>query len=69
VPARVRTVGLPAVFPLHGKRAQVLAEAGLTGQDVARDVAGWVSALEPEPAAESPAPTEQDPVRSETMEP
>lgn len=53
VPARVRSVGFPSVFPAHGGRALVLAEAGLTAQDIARDVAGWVSALEPESRAAS----------------
>jgi len=53
VAARVRVVGFPPVFPTHGGRALVLAEAGLTAQDIARDVAGWVSALEPESRAAS----------------
>ena len=53
VAARVRVVGFPSVFPTHGGRALVLAEAGLTAQDVARDVAGWVSALESESRADS----------------
>ena len=47
-PAPVHTVGFPPVFPRHGKRAQVLADAGLTAQDVARDVAGRVAALTPQ---------------------
>jgi 1-deoxy-D-xylulose-5-phosphate synthase len=43
--ARVRCVGLPRAFPEHGSRTQVLAASGLTAQDIARDVAGWVAAL------------------------
>jgi 1-deoxy-D-xylulose-5-phosphate synthase len=34
-------------FHPHGSRTEVLAALGLTSQDVARDVIGWVS----EPAA------------------
>ncbi len=49
----VRAVGVPKVFPVHGSRAQVLAACGLTAQDVARDVAGWVAALPGEGAAGS----------------
>ncbi len=56
VPARVRCVGFPSMFPAHAKRDQVLAEAGLTGQDIARDIAGWVSALAAEPDREHAAP-------------
>ena len=50
----VRCVGVPAVFPAHGSRTQVLAACGLTAQDVARDVAGWVAAL---PATETASET------------
>jgi 1-deoxy-D-xylulose-5-phosphate synthase len=41
----VRTVGLPQKFFEHGSRGQVLAEAGLTEQDVARRIAEWTSVL------------------------
>ena len=34
----VRTFGIPARFLQHGTRAQVLAEIGLTAQDVSRAV-------------------------------
>lgn len=47
-PVGVRCVGLAREFPAHGTRAQVLAALGLTAQDIARDVAGWVAALAPE---------------------
>jgi 1-deoxy-D-xylulose-5-phosphate synthase len=41
----VRTVGLPQKFFEHGSRGQVLAEAGLTEQDVARRIAEWTAGL------------------------
>jgi 1-deoxy-D-xylulose-5-phosphate synthase len=52
----VRTLGLPQEFLEHGSRGQVLADAGLTEQDVARRIAEWAARLaersEPaEPAA------------------
>jgi 1-deoxy-D-xylulose-5-phosphate synthase len=37
----VRTLGLPQAFLEHGSRGQVLADAGLTEQDVARRIAEW----------------------------
>jgi 1-deoxy-D-xylulose-5-phosphate synthase len=39
-----RDVGLPQQFFDHASRGEVLAEAGLTEQDVARQVTGWVAA-------------------------
>jgi 1-deoxy-D-xylulose-5-phosphate synthase len=39
-----RDVGLPQRFFDHASRGEVLAEAGLTDQDVARQVTGWVAA-------------------------
>ncbi|WP_422770661.1 1-deoxy-D-xylulose-5-phosphate synthase [Plantactinospora sp. WMMC1484] len=47
----VRDLGVPAVWQPHGTRAQILADLGLTAQDVARDVTGWVSQLDDEPIA------------------
>jgi 1-deoxy-D-xylulose-5-phosphate synthase len=41
----VRTVGLPQQFFEHGSRGQVLADAGLTEQDVARRIAEWTAVL------------------------
>ncbi|MFX0593798.1 1-deoxy-D-xylulose-5-phosphate synthase [Melissospora conviva] len=41
----MRNLGIPAQFHPHGTRAQILADLGLTGQQVARDVTGWVSGL------------------------
>jgi 1-deoxy-D-xylulose-5-phosphate synthase len=40
-----RDVGLPQQFFDHGSRGEVLADAGLTEQDVARQITGWVAAL------------------------
>lgn len=37
-----RDIGLPQKFFEHASRAQVLAELGLTDQDVARRITGWV---------------------------
>jgi 1-deoxy-D-xylulose-5-phosphate synthase len=41
----VRAVGLPQAFFDHGSRGQVLAEAGLTEQNVARRIAEWAAKL------------------------
>jgi 1-deoxy-D-xylulose-5-phosphate synthase len=46
----LRDLGVPAEFHPHGSRAEILAELGLTAQDVSRRVTEWVSRLE-EPAA------------------
>jgi 1-deoxy-D-xylulose-5-phosphate synthase len=40
-----RDVGLPQRFYEHASRGEVLADFGLTGQDVARRITGWVAAL------------------------
>ncbi len=40
-----RDVGLPQRFYDHASRGEVLADLGLTDQDVARRVTGWVAAL------------------------
>jgi 1-deoxy-D-xylulose-5-phosphate synthase len=40
-----RDVGLPQRFFEHASRGEVLAAAGLTEQDVARQITGWVAAL------------------------
>ena len=37
----VRTLGLPQAFLEHGSRGQVLADVGLTEQDVARRIIEW----------------------------
>ncbi|RBY75343.1 1-deoxy-D-xylulose-5-phosphate synthase [Blastococcus sp. TF02-09] len=41
----VRTLGLPQQFFEHGSRGQVLADVGLTEQDVARRIAEWSAKL------------------------
>jgi 1-deoxy-D-xylulose-5-phosphate synthase len=40
-----RDVGLPQQFFDHASRGEVLTAVGLTGQDVARQITGWVAAL------------------------
>jgi 1-deoxy-D-xylulose-5-phosphate synthase len=40
-----RDVGLPQQFFDHASRGEVLTAIGLTGQDVARQITGWVAAL------------------------
>ncbi|KZS77908.1 1-deoxy-D-xylulose-5-phosphate synthase [Mycobacterium persicum] len=40
-----RDVGLPQEFFDHASRGEVLADLGLTDQDVARRITGWVAAL------------------------
>ena len=46
----LRDFGVPAGFHPHGTRAEILTALGLTAQDVARDVTGWLSRRE-DPAA------------------
>jgi 1-deoxy-D-xylulose-5-phosphate synthase len=41
----VRAIGLPQQFFDHGSRGQVLADAGLTEQDIARRIAEWSAGL------------------------
>jgi 1-deoxy-D-xylulose-5-phosphate synthase len=41
----VRTLGLPQEFLEHGSRGQVLADVGLTEQDVARRIAEWAAVI------------------------
>jgi 1-deoxy-D-xylulose-5-phosphate synthase len=41
----VRTLGLAQQFFAHGSRGQVLADAGLTEQDVARRITEWTAQL------------------------
>jgi 1-deoxy-D-xylulose-5-phosphate synthase len=46
----LRDLGIPQQFHDHGTRAEVLADAGLTAQDVARRVTEWVAVRLGEPA-------------------
>jgi len=50
----VRDLGVPVGWHPHGTRAQILADLGLTAQDVAREVTGWLTGLE------APAPSFTD---------
>lgn len=49
-----RDVGLPQRFYDHASRGEILAETGLTAQDISRQVTGWVAAL----GANSPVDSE-----------
>ena len=40
-----RDVGLPQEFHAHASRGEVLADVGITDQNIARQVTGWVAAL------------------------
>ncbi|MGH3656399.1 MAG: transketolase C-terminal domain-containing protein, partial [Micromonosporaceae bacterium] len=54
VPTPVRDLGVAPGFHPHGSRAELLADLGLTPQDVAREVTEWLSRLD-ESALPSPA--------------
>jgi 1-deoxy-D-xylulose-5-phosphate synthase len=43
-----RDLGVPARFLPHARVPALRAELGLTAQDVARQVVGWVSGLDPD---------------------
>ena len=42
----LRDLGVPAAWHPHGTRAQILSDLGLTAQDVARNITGWLSSLD-----------------------
>jgi 1-deoxy-D-xylulose-5-phosphate synthase len=42
----LRDIGVPQAWHPHGSRAEILADLGLTGQDVARRVTEWVAAAQ-----------------------
>ena len=44
----LRDLGVPCAWHPHGSRAEILADLGLTAQDVARQVTEWITLLEPE---------------------
>jgi 1-deoxy-D-xylulose-5-phosphate synthase len=54
----VRSVGLPQAFFEHGSRGQVLADAGLTEQDVARRIAEWTAVLGERAESRAAAPVD-----------
>ena len=41
-----RDVGVPQQFLDHASRSEVLADVGLTERNIARQITGWVAALE-----------------------
>ena len=55
----VRAIGLPQKFFEHGSRGQVLADAGLTEQDVARRIAEWTAVLSDRAEPNVVAPVER----------
>ncbi|WP_197381145.1 1-deoxy-D-xylulose-5-phosphate synthase [Mycolicibacterium mengxianglii] len=40
-----RDIGVPQEFQVHASRSQLLTEMGLTDQNIARQITGWVAAL------------------------
>jgi 1-deoxy-D-xylulose-5-phosphate synthase len=54
----VRAMGLPQKFFEHGSRGQVLADAGLTEQDVARRIAEWSAVVAERAENRAVAPAE-----------
>jgi len=55
----LRDLAIPQRFLDHGSRADVLAAAGLTAQDVARRVTEWAAALPGDADSGEPAPEEE----------
>ena len=49
----VRDIAVPVGFHPHGSRGEILADLGLTAQDVARNVTEWIASTEPEPVTPS----------------
>jgi 1-deoxy-D-xylulose-5-phosphate synthase len=54
-----RDVGLPQQFFDHASRGEILVEASLTDQDVARRITGWIAALSRDGAESGTEITEQ----------
>jgi 1-deoxy-D-xylulose-5-phosphate synthase len=54
VPVPLTALGVPAGWHPHGSRAEILADLGLTAQDVARTVVETLSGLEPADSALAP---------------
>jgi len=53
VPVPLRDLGVAVDWHPHGSRAELLSDLGLTAQDVAREVTGWITEL----AGAAPVPT------------
>jgi 1-deoxy-D-xylulose-5-phosphate synthase len=54
VPVPLRDLGVAVGWHPHGSRSELLSDLGLTAQDVAREVTGWVTPLtEAQPLAEA----------------
>jgi len=46
VPTPVHEIGVEPGWHPHGSRSEILADMGLTGQDLAHQVTGWISQLD-----------------------
>ena len=55
----VRDVAVPVGFHPHGSRGEILASLGLTAQDVARQVTGWIAGVDSDHAGTVDAPAGQ----------
>jgi len=55
----VRAVGLPQAFLEHGSRGQVLADVGLTEQDVARRIIEWSAVIADRAEQRAAAPVDE----------
>ncbi|MGZ4552300.1 MAG: 1-deoxy-D-xylulose-5-phosphate synthase [Mycobacteriaceae bacterium] len=53
-----RDLGVPQEFLDHASRGEVLADLGLTAQDLSRKITGWVAAMTQPELADNPAPQE-----------
>jgi 1-deoxy-D-xylulose-5-phosphate synthase len=51
VPVPLRDLGVAVDWHPHGSRAELLSDLGLTAQDVAREITGWVTELAAAPVA------------------
>jgi len=60
----LRDLGIPRCYLDHGSRAEVLAELGLTAQDVARRVTGWAAGLIGAPGPIDSSPIDSGPIDS-----
>jgi 1-deoxy-D-xylulose-5-phosphate synthase len=61
----VRSLGLPQRFFEHGSRGQVLADAGLGEQDVARRIAEWSAVLAERTENRAAAPSPHQPAEGQ----
>lgn len=53
-----RDLGVPQRFLDHASRSEILAEIGLTSQDIARQITGWVAGLTSRPLTAEDSPSD-----------